>query len=70
MDPEIWQQEHGVTPLKIETARLVLADVLSGSEVMTAIRHHPIPGGGHIAKTVLVALYRQMLEDGEMDADP
>jgi elongator complex protein 3 len=70
MDPEIWHEEHGVTPLKLETARLVLADVLSGSEVMAAIRRHPIPGGGHIAKTVLVALYRQMLEDGELQPNP
>jgi len=65
-----WQKNHTLTPEKLALAREVLVDVRGGTPVMDSVRRHPVPGGGFLGKHVLVAAYNQMVEGGEMQADP
>lgn len=64
-----WQENHSLTPEKLDLAREVLAEVRQGSAVMDSVRKHPIPSGGYLGKHVLVAAYNQMVAEGEMRAD-
>ena len=41
-----------------------------GRKVIDAIRHHPLPGGGYLSKSMLVSAYSQMAESGIFTADP
>lgn len=70
MKPETWQDARQITPEKLELARIVLEQVRDGERVLDAIRRNPLPGGGHIAKHVLVAAYRQLTHSGVWEADP
>ena len=67
-----WQAQKEHTPEKLALAREAIADIQDGMKTFEAIRRHPITaeGGGFIGKQMLVAVYRQMVEDGEMDEDP
>jgi hypothetical protein len=47
---ELWLSSRKYTPEKLAIARQVLDEVRSGSDVLAAIRRHPLPGGGHVAK--------------------
>ena len=69
-EPEIWQSGRRITPDKIACGRLVLDDILAGVDSFQAIRRHPLPTGGYVAKHVLVALYRQLIDEGDLDEDP
>ena len=69
-DLEIWQQGRRITPDKIECARQVLVDIQDGLDAFQAIRRHPLPEGGYVAKHVLVALYRQLVDEGELEETP
>jgi len=51
-------------------ARQVLEEVRRGAAVEKALRRHPSPAGGYLAKHVLVAAYRQLTETGEWTPDP
>jgi len=51
-------------------ARLVLEEVRRGALVDRALRRHPSPAGGYLAKHVLVAAYRQLVEQGEWMEEP
>jgi elongator complex protein 3 len=64
-----WLDSRKYTPEKLAIARQVLDEVRSGSDVLAAIRRHPLPGGGHVAKHALVAVYRAGLESGEWEED-
>ena len=65
-----WQQTHALTPERAALAHQVLEEVRAGLSVSAAVRRHPLPGGGLLPKSALVTVYRQMVESGEMDADP
>ena len=54
----------------LSEARLVLEEVRRGAQVERALRRHPSPGGGYLAKHVLVAAYHQLVEQGEWAEDP
>ena len=69
MDPEEWLTARAISPEKRATARLVLDEVRQGVDVFVALRHHPLSGGGYVAKHALVAVYRQLVESGEWAAD-
>ena len=69
-EPEIWQAGRLITPEKIACARLVLAEIQEGVDAFQAIRRHPLPQGGYVAKHVLVALYRQLVDEGEIEETP
>ena len=51
---EHWLHTRALTPDNLETARTVLDEIRQGREVLAAIRRHPLPGGGYLAKSVLV----------------
>ena len=69
---EIWNDLKQHTPEKKRLARAALADIRGGAKVFDAIRSHPITaeGGGYIGKQMLVAVYREMVENGEIEEDP
>ncbi len=65
-----WRERRQVTPEKEETARIVLAEVRDGADVMQSIRRNPLPSGGHLSKGVLVHVYWEGVNAGEWEADP
>jgi elongator complex protein 3 len=69
-DPEAWMEERQLTLQKEAYARLVLDDVRQGKPVLEASRRHPLPGGGYVSKSILVAVYRQLVANGEWPDDP
>ncbi len=69
-DIALWQELREVTPERQVLARRILEDIRSGSEVTRAIRRCPLPEGGYLPKSVLVAVYKAMVEHGERPPDP
>jgi elongator complex protein 3 len=65
-----WYASLAYTPEMLATARSVLEDVRGGMSASQAVRRHPLPGGGYLAKHVLVAAYRQLVESGAWQPDP
>lgn len=65
-----WRRNQKITPEKEEVARIVLAKVRDGADVLSTLRSHPLPSGGHLSKAVLVAMYWEGVNDGEWEADP
>ena len=70
MEREQWVKSQQYTPEMLHEARIVLEEVRHGAAVERALRRHPNPEGGYLAKHVLVAAYRQMVETGEWEPDP
>jgi elongator complex protein 3 len=68
-DLDRWMKRYQVTPEKMEIASLILADVRSGRPIMEAIRAYPLPQGGYLAKSMLVAEYKRQIEAGEEETD-
>jgi elongator complex protein 3 len=69
---QAWTASKERTPEKERRAFLALEDIRAGAEVFEAIKAHPLQteGGGFVAKQNLVAVYRQLVDDGEWDEDP
>ena len=65
-----WQEAHTLTPERLALARVILDDVRKGLPVVDALRRHPLPRGGYLGKFALVGAYNQMVEQGEIEADP
>ena len=66
-----WLAAKQFTPEKMALARQTLEEIRDGSAVFDAIRRHPLPNGeGFIGKSVLVAAYRDLVNQGEWEADP
>jgi elongator complex protein 3 len=65
-----WQHLREVTPQREVLARQILADIRRGSEVTRAIRRFPLPGGGYLPKSILVAVYKGMVASGECPENP
>jgi elongator complex protein 3 len=70
MEREQWVKSQQYTPEMLREARIVLEEVRQGAAVERALRRHPNPQGGYLAKHVLVAAYRKMVETGEWAPDP
>jgi elongator complex protein 3 len=64
-----WYENKALTPEKIALARLILADVTNGQDMNTVLRAHPLPTGGFVAKSILVAAYNEMIAQGEISPD-
>jgi elongator complex protein 3 len=64
-----WIELRKHTPEKLAVARQVLEDVRSGKPVAEAVRRRPLSDGGYVGKHLLVAVYRQLVEAGEWQAD-
>ncbi|GAB4418805.1 MAG: tRNA uridine(34) 5-carboxymethylaminomethyl modification radical SAM/GNAT enzyme Elp3 [Anaerolineales bacterium] len=65
-----WEKNHTVTPEKLALAREALAEIRGGKPVVKALRGKPLPGGGYLGKYALVAAYRDMVAQGELEEDP
>lgn len=70
MERQNWFKTRQYTPEMLQRACEVLEDVRRGVKVDRALRLHPSPEGGYLAKHVLVAAYHQLTESGEWDPDP
>jgi elongator complex protein 3 len=70
MKNQSWLEAHRYTPEKMALARKVLEEVRSGRKVSEAVRRHPLPAGeGHLSKSALVAVYRELTDSGEWETD-
>ena len=71
MSNQDWLEARNYKPEKIALARQVLEEVRLGKQVAAAVSEHPLPGGeGYLGKNVLVAVYNQLIENGEWQPDP
>jgi len=70
MDKLAWQQARQINPEKLIIAREILVEVRRGADVLKTLRRHPLPGGGFLSKSILVAAYYQLVEQGEWTVDP
>jgi elongator complex protein 3 len=68
-DVRVWQELRKCTPEKLALAHQVLEEVRQGRPVNEAVRRYPLPDGGYVGKSVLVAAYRQLIENGELEMD-
>jgi elongator complex protein 3 len=64
-----WRKEKLLTPEKLAMARLILDEVRGGRVVFDALRAHPLKGGGVVEKAALVAIYNEMIANGELAPD-
>ncbi|MEW5872387.1 MAG: tRNA uridine(34) 5-carboxymethylaminomethyl modification radical SAM/GNAT enzyme Elp3 [Chloroflexota bacterium] len=68
-EDQAWLELRKYTPEKLALARQILEEVRDGQKVADVVRRYPLPAGGHIAKHMLVAVYRQLTESGEWPED-
>ncbi len=67
---ERWYRSKELTPQKRVLARRALEDIREGTEVFSALRRNPLPNGeGFLNKSMLVAVYRDLVDSGEWQAD-
>lgn len=66
---ELWRETHLLTPDKKELARTVLDEIRRGRDVTRTLRSHPLQNGGYLNKSMLVAIYKEMVTAGEMEED-
>jgi len=64
-----WQKSQDPSPDQVETARQILHEVQEGKSVFKSIRAHPLPNGGYVAKYILVRVYYQLVNNGELESD-
>lgn len=67
---QAWVDTHTIKPEWLGLARQVIEEVRGGRAVMDTIRRHPLDDGGYLGKYVLVAAYHEMVDAGELRADP
>jgi len=65
-----WHAARRYTPEHLAQARRILEEVRAGSRVSEAVRDHPLPDGGYVAKHVLVHAYRELTEAGVWNPEP
>ena len=66
---ELWRSTHLLTEDKKDLARTVLEEIRRGRDVTRTLRSHPMQGGGYLNKSMLVAMYNEMVAAGEIAAD-
>jgi len=64
-----WRETNRLTSSRLVLARKVLQEIHEGREVMSALRQHPLEGGGYLTKAALVAAYQQMVAAGVVNVD-
>jgi len=64
-----WLEARELTLEKIEIAQKTLEEIRSGRQVFDAIRRNPL-ADGYLSKNILVAVYRDLVQRGEWQADP
>jgi elongator complex protein 3 len=70
MNREKWFKSREYTPEMLDQAFEVLEEIKRGAQVDKALKRHPNPEGGFLAKHVLVAAYRVLVETGEWESEP
>jgi elongator complex protein 3 len=66
---ERWRETHLLTPDKKDLARIVLDEIRRGRDVTKTLRSYPMNGGGYLNKSMLVAIYNEMVAAGEIGED-
>jgi len=66
---ERWRATHLLTPDKKDLARIVLDEIRRGRDVTKTLRSYPLNGGGYLNKSMLVAVYNEMVAAGELGED-
>jgi len=69
VDIDKWTEARRFTPEKLAAARIILEDVKNGTDVFIAIRKHPMPVVGYLAKHTLIEAYRLLVTTGEWTED-
>ena len=67
---QAWESAKAATPERLRHARAALEEIQNGIPVFEAISHHPLEGGGFVGKQMLVAAYRQLVDEGVWKEDP
>lgn len=65
-----WLNARRYSPEKLQIARQILEEVRAGLDLHRAVLRNSLPEGGVVAKHVLVAAYRKLVESGEWQPDP
>ena len=65
----LWRSTHLLTEDKKDLARLVLEEIRRGRDVTKTLRSYPLQGGGYLNKSMLVAIYNEMVAAAEMEED-
>ncbi|NLG96717.1 MAG: tRNA uridine(34) 5-carboxymethylaminomethyl modification radical SAM/GNAT enzyme Elp3 [Chloroflexi bacterium] len=68
-DVQLWQEMREPTPERVEAALRILDEVKAGEDVMKATRRNPLKAGGLVPKSVLVTVYKQMVDSGQWQPD-
>ncbi|HET9911730.1 MAG TPA: tRNA uridine(34) 5-carboxymethylaminomethyl modification radical SAM/GNAT enzyme Elp3 [Anaerolineales bacterium] len=66
---ELWRSTHLLSEDKKELARAVLDEIRRGRDVTKTLRSYPLRGGGYLNKSMLVAIYKEMVAAGEIRED-
>jgi len=69
-DKKTWLAARQHTPEQFAVARQALDAVRAGLSVDVAMRKFRLPGGAYMPKHLLVAVYKQLVETGDLVADP
>jgi len=69
MDIENWHKKRQYTEEQLALARIVLEEVRGGRKLDRSLRDHPAANGGLLAKHILIAAYKQLVESGEWEED-
>jgi elongator complex protein 3 len=64
-----WRAIHILTPDKKDLARIVLDEIRRGRDVTKTLRSYPLNAGGYLNKSMLVAVYNEMVAAGEISED-
>lgn len=67
---QAWLEAREYSPEQLQQARRILAEVLDGRAVLESIRANPLPSGGYVGKPIIVQVYRELVEQGEIEAEP
>jgi elongator complex protein 3 len=65
----LWRSTHLLTEDKRDLARAVLEEIRRGRDVTKTLRSHPLQAGGYLNKSMLVAIYNEMVAAGELQED-
>lgn len=65
-----WDAARRYTAAHMSLARQVLEEIRMGQRLAKAVRAHPLPEGGYLAKHVLVRAYRELTGTGEWTPEP
>jgi elongator complex protein 3 len=68
-DIDTWRKKRLYSDEQLALAKTVLEEVRAGRKLDRSLRDHPGPGGGLLAKHILIAEYHALVESGEWQED-